>query len=74
MRGTVTKSHDPPIRGDENDRVKRQESYVKDFAAMKLGTIHLEPGAGALTLRATNVPGAEVGEFRLLMFTRKEPN
>ena len=70
VRGKVAEAHDPPLRGDENDRVKRQESYVKDFKAMKLGAIELQKGKGVLTLRATEMPGNEVMEFRLLMLTR----
>ncbi|MBC8354983.1 MAG: arylsulfatase [Planctomycetes bacterium] len=66
----IAEAHDPPLRGDENDRVKRQESYVKDFKAMSLGTIQLQKGQGTLTLRATEMPGKQVMEFRLLMLTR----
>jgi hypothetical protein len=43
---------------------------VKDFKAMELGTIHLKKGKGTLVLRATNIPGSQVMDFRLLMFTR----
>jgi arylsulfatase A-like enzyme len=67
---TISKPHDPPLRGDENDRVKRMESYVKDFRSMKLGTIKLKPGRAELTLQALEIPGKEAMEFRLLMFTR----
>jgi arylsulfatase A-like enzyme len=67
----ITAAHDPPLRGNEHDRVKRGESYVKDFKPMSLGTIHLEKGKGTLTLSATKIPGAQVMEFRLLMLTRK---
>ncbi|MDA1056106.1 MAG: arylsulfatase [Planctomycetota bacterium] len=70
LRGRITAAHDPPLRGDEHDRVKRQESYVKDFKAMSLGTIHLEQGKGTLSLQATEMPGLQVMEFRLLMLTR----
>jgi arylsulfatase A-like enzyme len=69
--GMVSKPHDPPVRGAEHDRVKRQESYVKEFQPMKLGTIHLEKGRGELTLRATAIPGSSVMDFRLMMFTKK---
>lgn len=68
----ITKAHDPPLRGMSRDRVKRIESYVKDFRPMELGVIHLEPGKGLLTLKAPEVPGSQVMDFRLLMFTRVE--
>jgi hypothetical protein len=37
---------------------------------MPLGTIHLERGRGILSLQATEIPGKQVMEFRLLMLTR----
>lgn len=66
----VTEANDPPLRGMENDRVKRTESYVKDFKSLKAGIIHLEKGTGELTLKALNIPGSMVMDFRLLMLTR----
>lgn len=72
LTGKITEAHDPPIRGAENDRVKRPESYVKAWKPLKLGTIHLEPGRGPLVLRATSMPGDQVMEFRLLYLVRRE--
>jgi len=70
VQGRVTEAHDPPLRGGEHDRVKRVESYVKDFKPMKLGILHLGKGRGELTLRALTVAGANVMDFRLLMLKR----
>ncbi len=70
LRGRITEAHDPPLRGGENDRAPRGESYVKDFKPLKLGTIRLEKGRGELTLRALKMPGSQVMDFRLMMFTR----
>ena len=70
ITGKITEAHNPPLRGMENDRVKRQESYVKAFKPMDLGTIHLEEGKGTLTLKALDIPGQEAMDFRLLMFKR----
>jgi len=56
--------------GQENDRVKRLESYVKDFKPQKLGMIKLKKGKGILSLQATEIPGKTVMEFRLLMLRR----
>jgi len=66
----VTEANDPPLRGMENDRVERAESYVKDFKPLKAGIIHLEKGTGELTLKALDIPGSMVMDFRLLMLTR----
>ena len=70
LAGQVREAHDPPIEGAEHDRVKRQESYVKDFRPMTLGTVHLEKGQGTLTLKATKIAGSLVMDFRLLMLKR----
>ena len=72
LKGKITESHDPPLRGGENDRHPRGESYVKDFKTMELGVIELEKGEGTLTLSALEKPGNQVMEFRLLMLTRVE--
>jgi arylsulfatase A-like enzyme len=70
LAGTVTKAHDPPERGGENDRSPRGESYVKDFAKMTVGRLHLDAGKSRLTLRATDIPGSQVMDFRLMMLKR----
>ncbi|MBT5708382.1 MAG: arylsulfatase [Verrucomicrobia bacterium] len=70
LQATITEAHNPPIRGGENDRIKRTESYVKAFKPMPLGTIRLTKGRGRLNLRATKIPGEYAMDFRLLMFTR----
>jgi hypothetical protein len=73
LQGRVTEAHDPPLRGGENDRVPRMESYVKDFRPLKLGTMRLEKGRGELALRAVDMPGSRAIDFRLMMLTRVEP-
>jgi hypothetical protein len=69
LQGTVSEAHDPPLRGAENDRVKRGESYVKDFKPLKLGAIELKAERGELTLRALKVPGKQVMDVRLMFLT-----
>ncbi len=70
LEGRIDKAYDPPIRGMENDRVERAESYVKDFRPLNLGGIHLEQGAGQLGLKALEIPGNTVMDLRLLSFER----
>ena len=70
LTGRITEPHDPPVKGAEQDRVERAESYIKDFRPLKLGTIDLKQGRGTLTLKALDKPGSQVMEFRLLMLTR----
>lgn len=71
IRKTITVAHDPPLKGAEHDRVKRTESYVKDFQPMSLGKIRLEKGSGELELRALKIPGRQAMDFRLLQFVRQ---
>ncbi len=70
LAGKIDSAFDPPIRGMENDRVERGNSYVKDFRPLNLGEIHLEKGTGLLTLSATEMPGNTVMDVRLLLFER----
>jgi arylsulfatase A-like enzyme len=66
----IDEAHEAPLRGDENDRVKRAESYVKAFKPIKLGKMKLRKGETGMSLRATKLAGAQVMEFRLIMFER----
>ncbi|MDA8527182.1 arylsulfatase [Opitutaceae bacterium] len=66
----IVEAHDPPLRGMEHDRFVRGESYVKDFKRITLGQIHLEAGKGTLALKAIDMPGAQVMDFRLMLLSR----
>lgn len=67
ISGKITESHNPPLRGAENDRVRRDaESYVKDFKPLRLGVIDLVRDRGNLTLRALQIPGRHVMDVRAI--------
>lgn len=68
----ITEANNPPLKGMENDRVPRKESYVKDFKPMDMGMMVLKKGKGTLTLKTLEVAGREVAEVRLLLFRRVE--
>lgn len=70
LTAKIQEPHDPPVQGAEHDRVPRQESYVKDFRPMTLGNVHLKKGKGTLKLKAIDVAGSQVMEFRLMMLRR----
>ena len=70
LRGVIEEAWDPPLTGMENDRVERNNSYVKDFRPLDAGIISLEKGRGALSLKALDIPGSQVMDFRLLMLRR----
>ncbi|WP_417391034.1 arylsulfatase [Gimesia sp.] len=73
LQGHITQAHDPPLVGAAQDRAVRSESFVKDFQPMTLGKITLSKGTGLLTLRALEIPGSQVMDFRLLILNRIEP-
>ncbi len=70
LTSKITEAHDPPLTGMENDRDPRTESYVKDFKPLRMGTIHLKKGTGTLTLKALEIPGSQVMDFRLIMLKK----
>ena len=70
LNAIITEPHDPPLYGMDYDRVPRHESYVKDFKPLKMGTIHLKKGKGLLTLKAIEIPGIGVMDFKMIMFKR----
>lgn len=72
VQSVVKVPNDPPLEGMELDRVPRQESYVKDFIPLDMGVIELPAGKGQMRLQATDIPGAQAMDFRLLMLTRVE--
>jgi hypothetical protein len=45
---------------------------MKEFRALKLGTVKLEAGRGVLTLKATDIPGQSVMDLRQLNLTLKK--
>ncbi|MCD0463211.1 arylsulfatase [Roseiconus lacunae] len=59
-----------PTIGAAEDRVERMEGYVKRWKPMTLGTIDIRPGRQTLSLVATEIPGSQACEMRLLMLRK----
>ncbi|MFN0102036.1 MAG: arylsulfatase [Bryobacteraceae bacterium] len=71
VAGKINAAHDPPLEGKSDDRFDRgAESFVKAFRPLGLGRIQLDKGRGAMTLRATDIPGKQVADVRYLILTR----
>lgn len=70
LTAKITKPNDSPLIGADEDHFKRAEGYVRNWIPMKLGTMLLSPGRSKLTLKATDVPGKQVCDMRLLMFRK----
>jgi hypothetical protein len=67
---SIEVAHNPPLKGMENDRIQRGESYVKDFIPIYLGEIVLEEGVGEIVLSSSNLPGKAVADIRLILLER----
>ncbi len=66
LRTKISQANDPPLRGKEHDRVPREESYVKDFKPLQMGTFELKAGRGTLTLKALQITGQHVADVRMV--------
>jgi hypothetical protein len=65
----ITEAFDSPLLKND-DVYSRGEGYVKEFKRIKIGTIHLEKGKGELSLKALEIPGKQVMDFRLLLLKK----
>ena len=54
----------------DEDLTPRMESYVKDWKEMDMGTIELRKGTFNMSLKALDMPGKSVIDFRLFLFER----
>jgi arylsulfatase A-like enzyme len=72
LAAKIAPAWNPPLI-DSEDRVARKESFLKDFRPLVLGTMRLERGRAALTLRATQITGAEVADIYRLSLRRISP-
>ena len=66
----IIEAHDPPLKGMDEDLTPRIESYVKDWKVADIGNIELSAGKASMCLRALEMPGKSVMDFRLLLFER----
>ncbi len=70
INATISRPVESPLLGAADDRVARQEGYVRNWQPMTLGMMELTPGREKLRLKATEVAGSQVAEMRLIMFRR----
>jgi hypothetical protein len=73
--GKVAPGWDPPLYANQ-DTIPRPavESPMKAFRPLSLGTVRLDRGRDALTLRALEVPGKSVMDVRMVTLTLKPSN
>jgi len=70
VKNVLKKENNVPLIGMEHDAVPRDESYIKDFISLNLGTIHLKPGKGRLTLMSHNLLKANDLDIKLVTLRR----
>jgi arylsulfatase A-like enzyme len=70
VKNVVKKENNVPLIGMEHDTVPRDESYIKDFISLNLGTIHLNPGKGTLKLMSPNLLKANDLDIKLVTLRR----
>ncbi len=70
VKNVVKKENNAPLIGMEHDTVPRDESFIKDFISLNLGTIHLKPGKGTLTLMSQNLLKANDLDIKLVTLRR----
>ena len=74
MNNKITKniinSHDPELEGMGDDRIKRIESYTKEFKKITLGDLYFEEGVSSLKLKTSDLIGNKSIDFRLLVLEK----
>jgi hypothetical protein len=72
LQAEISEAHDPPLVGMEEDLAPRVESYVKDWKVAQIGSMELHEGEARMCLKAMEMPGNSVIDFRLFLFERLE--
>ena len=67
IKKTIDEFHDPNLVGFEEDKIKRIESYTKDFKKIKIGRMSFKKGLSKLKLKTTKKIGKKSIDFRLLI-------
>ena len=71
LETTLTEGHNPELVGAAIDRFPRIESYTKDFKPLNMGNIKLEKGRAKLLLKANEIKGEKMMDFRMLLLRKK---
>jgi hypothetical protein len=70
LTGRVAPAWDPPLNTNQDTLPRPHgESQMKDFHALRLGTMKLDSGTGELMLRALEIPGKSVMDVRRVTLT-----
>ena len=64
--------HNPTLEGMKEDRIKRIESYTKDFKKITFGDLFFEKGESILKLKTSKLKGKKSIDFWLLVLEKTE--
>ena len=67
LKKTIDNFHDPSLVGFNEDKIKRIESYTKDFKTINIGKMSFKKGISRLKLKTTKKKGKKSIDFRLLI-------
>ncbi len=67
----VSEAFDPPLYDKSKERVAQSHYFVKDFAPLELGAVHLSKGQAVLRLIAPEIPGKEAIDVHSLDLIRQ---
>jgi hypothetical protein len=70
VTGKITKENNVPLFGMEYDLVPREESYMKDFRPLNLGSVHLKAGSGTLKVFSNSLLKANDLDVKLVTLRR----
>ena len=70
IQGEIREAHNPGEYGASEDRVVRQESYIKDFKPLEVGKLKLKKGKGTLQIKGIKKKGRALMDFRLMLLKR----
>ena len=71
IKKTIDDFHDPSLEGFNKDKIKRIESYTKDFKKINIGELSFKKGISRLKLKTTTLKGNKSIDFRLLILKNK---
>ena len=72
IKKTIDDFHNPNLVGFDKDKIKRIESYTKDFKKINIGEINFKKGISRLKLKTTSIKGNKSIDFRLLILKNKD--
>lgn len=71
VRSSVDQAFDPLIYHKSKERVKKSHYFVKDFAPLTLGSMHLQAGRTVLSLTAPKITGEEAIDVHSIELIRQ---